>query len=98
MPSAGFRSDGRPSQKRWQTSLLLLPRRWLARSPVRSTSLTAARFRLSRRQDLVGQDNDHDREGTRFSPVTPNAIQDRSGMISKIETLLALGSDVAVLT
>ena len=40
----------------------------------------AARFRLSRRQDLVGQDNDHEREETRFSPVTPNAIQDRVGM------------------
>src|SRR5467141_3536640 len=38
------------------------------------------RFRLSRRKDLVGQDNDREREETRFSPVTPNAIQDRVGM------------------
>src|SRR5260370_9741005 len=82
---------------RWQTLLLLLPRRWLARSPVLSTSLTAARFRLSRRQDLVGQDNDHEREETRFPPLPQTQFKTGSAWISKIESLLDPGSDVAVL-
>ena len=71
--------------------------RWLARSPARSTSLTAARFRLSRRQDLVGQDNDHELEETRFPPLPQTQFKTGSAWISKIESSLDHGSDVAVL-
>jgi hypothetical protein len=53
--------------------------------------LTAARFRLSRRQGLVGQDKDHEREETRFPLLRQTQFKIGSAWISKIESLRRIG-------